>query len=244
MTLLDRLDLLMKQQNLNRSKLALITGIPKTTIYGWYTRGFENMTLPSLKRLSDCLGCSMEYLVNGNELTRKNWNDILTDAYVLAPVPTQENICTLLRIPHVKPGTAPSVSNVLQRDPPAAPEMIEMLIFDHPAAAGCPVYTDSDFERIEFPVDDVSYRADFGIRISGDSMSPTIEDGQIVWVRKQKDIRNGEIGIFMLGDSAVCKRARIVETSNLVALESDNRAYDPIAGGDLEDARCVGRVLL
>jgi repressor LexA len=160
------------------------------------------------------------------------WAVPLIDAYTAAPEPTQENVCTLLRIDHVVPDALPE------------PAMCEMIVFDYPAAAGLPLYAESDFERVSVPDDDVPVGADFGIRISGDSMEPTIEDGCIVWVHKQSDIRDGEIGIFMLADSAVCKRARLNGRGRVRQLESDNSAYEPITGSNLEDLRVVGKVLL
>jgi phage repressor protein C with HTH and peptisase S24 domain len=36
--------------------------------------------------------------------------------------------------------------------------------------------------------------ATFGVRITGDSMEPEFEDGQIAWVLQQETVANGEIG--------------------------------------------------
>lgn len=157
---------------------------------------------------------------------------ILIDAYKKAPEPTQQNICKLLDISHVVP------------DAPSVPKMREMIVYDYPAAAGLPLYAESDFERVEFPENEIPVGADFGIHISGDSMEPTIEDGSIVWVHKQTDIHDGEVGIFTLADSAVCKRVRLNEHGRIKQLDSDNPAYDPITGSELEDLRVVGRVIL
>lgn len=44
--------------------------------------------------------------------------------------------------------------------------------------------------------------ANFGVKISGDSMEPEFEDGQIAWVLKQDMVENGEIGIFSLNGEA------------------------------------------
>lgn len=67
MNMLDRLMELMEQKLVNKRQLAIKTGIPPTTVYGWWNKGFENMTLPTLRKLSSFLGCSMEYLVNGSD---------------------------------------------------------------------------------------------------------------------------------------------------------------------------------
>ena len=72
-------------------------------------------------------------------------------------------------------------------------------------------------------------------------MEPTIPDETIVWVRKTSEIYNNQIGVFMLDDTAVCKRY-FKEEKN-VRLLSDNPAYEPIEITDFERFGIVGRVL-
>ncbi|MEG2624354.1 MAG: S24 family peptidase [Clostridia bacterium] len=123
--------------------------------------------------------------------------------------------------------------------------VIKMQVYDDPAAAGIPIYAESAYEYMDFPEDDVPSGADFGIRISGDSMEPTVRDGQIVWIKSQPELYAGQVGVFMLdGGEAVCKRARVRDDGRVSALESDNPKYAPIEGSDLEGLRVVGRVLL
>ena len=166
-----------------------------------------------------------------NKLSQNQWYSGLIDAYSNADASTQKAACAVLSIPLVIP------------DAPPTPKTCSMIRYEYPAAAGLPLYAESDYERIEVPEDEVPCGADFGIRISGDSMEPTIADGSTVWVHKQQNIRDGEIGILMLGDSAVCKRVRLDCNERLAQLISDNIKYAPIEGDDLEDARVVGRVL-
>lgn len=177
-------------------------------------------------------------------IDQNEWSLPLTTAYEAAEVPTRKAACNVLEIPYVVPNAYESPSNSAYLDDYKDAKKIEMLVYDSPAAAGLPLYAESDFERISFPADEIPSGADFGIRICGDSMEPTIEDGSIVWVHKQNEICDGRIGIFMLDDSAVCKRARLNSKGRLFALESDNSAYKPIKGGDLEGVRCVGKVLI
>ena len=59
---------------------------------------------------------------------------------------------------------------------------------------------DADLCDLEAPED-----ATFAIRISGDSMEPLIQDGDIVFVHGQHDIYSGEIGIFSYNGESFCK---------------------------------------
>ena len=66
MNFLDRIDQLLAARELNKNQLSAQTGIPVSTIYGWYKKGYGSITLPTLQKLSEYFGCTMEYLVNGN----------------------------------------------------------------------------------------------------------------------------------------------------------------------------------
>lgn len=67
----------------------------------------------------------------------------------------------------------------------------------------------------------------FGVEISGDSMSPKYEDGQVVLVDTRKRPQNGDFALvgLMNGDKFV-KRYR--ESQGYVILESINPLYPPI----------------
>lgn len=73
MGLTDKLDLLMKERNINKSILARESGIPYTTIDGFYKKGSENAKLSTLKKLCSYFGCSLDFLaddeVNDEPLT-------------------------------------------------------------------------------------------------------------------------------------------------------------------------------
>ena len=66
MTIPERVDGLMKTRQIkNRHELALLSGIPYTTIDGIYKKPVENITLKTLKRLADFFGCTIDYLATG-----------------------------------------------------------------------------------------------------------------------------------------------------------------------------------
>lgn len=62
---LDTLESLMKERKLNKNSLARESGIPYTTIDGFYKKGCENIKLSTLTRLASFFGVSLDYLVNG-----------------------------------------------------------------------------------------------------------------------------------------------------------------------------------
>lgn len=67
----------------------------------------------------------------------------------------------------------------------------------------------------------------FALRIKGDSMSPTIDENDIVIVKKQNDINSGDIAIVCVnGDEATCKK--LIKHKDGISLVSLNLKYEPM----------------
>ena len=64
MGLTDKLDILMKERNINKAELARESGIPYTTIDGFYKKGADNAKLSTLKKLCAYFGCSLDFLAD------------------------------------------------------------------------------------------------------------------------------------------------------------------------------------
>jgi repressor LexA len=92
-------------------------------------------------------------------------------------------------------------------------------------AAGTPIEMIQDVEYYEeMPLEaDGDY---FGLIIKGDSMEPRIMNGDVVIVRQQPLVENGEIGIVTVnGEDATCKR--IYKYAESLVLMSNNPKYPP-----------------
>jgi repressor LexA len=96
-------------------------------------------------------------------------------------------------------------------------------------AAGVPIDAITDIEDYEEMWDDDAskYGELFALRIKGDSMEPKISNGDIVIVRAQPDVDNGETAIVCInGAQATCKK--IQKTPEGLMLLSTNPKYDPM----------------
>jgi len=60
MTLLEKIDLLIKKDNLNKRQLSLRADIPYSTIDGFFKIGYENMKLPTFMKLCDFFNVTMD----------------------------------------------------------------------------------------------------------------------------------------------------------------------------------------
>ena len=105
--------------------------------------------------------------------------------------------------------------------------------------------TDSDeilgWEPVEekYATDDYFY-----LRVKGDSMSPKIEDGDLLLIRKQDSVDSGDIGAFLVdGDEGFVKRVKY--DTDYITFISLNPAYVPITfiGAEVQRVRVVGKVM-
>lgn len=103
----------------------------------------------------------------------------------------------------------------------------------HIACAGTGFYFDDiPSDTIEAPYKE---GADFIIGVNGDSMEPTYNDGDKVYVAKTNTIFPGEIGIFTIGNECYIKEAGENE------LVSHNKKYNAIPAND--NIRVIGKVI-
>lgn len=122
--------------------------------------------------------------------------------------------------------------------------MVEIMVYDQPAAAGLGNYLDEPEYHIEqYPDGVIPDKADFGIVISGDSMEPKVHNGGTVFVQAALSVDTGKIGIFVLNGQAFCKKLAVDHTSQQVRLVSLNPKYEDIIVKPSDSFRTVGRVL-
>lgn len=89
-------------------------------------------------------------------------------------------------------------------------------------AAGQPIMADEDYETyVSAPVD-----CDVALEVQGDSMEPTYLSGDIVYIRRQDQVDDGQVAVVILDDSATLKH--VYHDRNGVTLISDNPKYAPM----------------
>ena len=69
-------------------------------------------------------------------------------------------------------------------------------------------------------------QADFALRCRGDSMEPTFEQNDLVLIRQQPEVMNGQIAAIGINGEATLKR--VYKQDNGVTCVSDNPAYPPM----------------
>ena len=89
-----------------------------------------------------------------------------------------------------------------------------------------------------------AWRADFALTCHGNSMAPTICDGDIVCIRRQPEVEQGEIAAVRVGDEATLKHFH--RQGETVMLLADNAAVCPpmiYTGSQLEELQIEGKAV-
>jgi len=122
---------------------------------------------------------------------------------------------------------------------------IVLKVYQQRASAGLGSYLseDTDYEEMRFVATQVSERADFCVKIKGESMEPKICDGDIVFVKAVPKVEPNDVGIFVYDGEAYCKRLRIDHKKGAVILESLNKSYAPKQITQPDSLRTVGLVI-
>ena len=92
-------------------------------------------------------------------------------------------------------------------------------------AAGEPVFAEENYECCMMVREDMD--ADFCIQAKGDSMvNARILDGDIIYIKRQPDVEDGEIAAVLIDDDATLKR--VYKMPGRVQLRAENPTYKPI----------------
>lgn len=106
-------------------------------------------------------------------------------------------------------------------------------------AAGTPIVAEQIYETyVASPI-----HADFALTVKGDSMSPTYLNGDVVYLRQQDDVEDGQVAAVIIDDDATLKH--VYHISNGLNLISDNPKYPPrvVTFDEFASIRIIGLVI-
>lgn len=200
MELLDRINELCQEQGIKRRQLERDAGLGAGSTTKW-KNGFQP-SQKSLKKVADYFGVSLAYLIGESEF--KTEKDAIIQGWnkeIDVELASEESRR------YEKGYMIPVLGNVVAGIPL---EAIEDVI---------------DWEEIS--VKTARTGTFFGLKIKGDSMSPRIQEGDVVIVKQQSDAESGQIVIAKVnGDDACCKK--LIKNESGITLMSLNPAYDPM----------------
>ena len=229
---LDVINGLMAERGINKSTLSKESGIPYTTIDGWYKKGYNNVGLATLRKLCKYFNVSLDYLMEQETSLSAN-EQKLVDKYRLLDSHGKEVVKNLLeaecrRIEELK-------KLALENERPQT-RFIDF--YNLPVSAGTGIeITDESADMIEVPVDDTTLRADYVLRVSGKSMEPIYEDGDLILIQSMPTVDIGDLGIFIINNEAFFKKRGKTELISL------NSKFPNVRLNEFDRVDCKGKVL-
>ena len=131
----------------------------------------------------------------------------------------------------------PSIDNLM-------PIQVKRLPILGEIACGEPIYASEDHENYILAGSDID--ADFCLHAKGESMiNARIWDGDIVFIRAQPQVENGEIAAVIIGDEATLKRVYYYPQQNRLMLNAENPAFAPLIyiGDELRQIKILGKAV-
>ena len=111
-------------------------------------------------------------------------------------------------------------------------------------ACGKPIFAEEQFEA--YVEAGANIKADFCLRAKGDSMTGArIYDGDIVFIRKQEMVDDGEIAAVLIDDEATLKRVYYDQEAGVIQLFAENPNYKTMrfSGEELDHIRILGKAV-
>ncbi len=111
-------------------------------------------------------------------------------------------------------------------------------------ACGEPLFAEENHES--FVDASAEIDADFCLTARGNSMTGArIHDGDVVFIREQPTVENGEIAAVIIENEATLKRWYFYREEQKLMLVAENPAYPPLLflGEELSNVRCLGKAV-
>ena len=217
-----------EELGMSRSELAQRLGVSVSAV-GNYETGVSAPKEEVLLRLFNALEADPNYLYRGSYLYQSGPDTDeerrLLTKYRALPLAGRQTVHTLLD---------------------ALTVMTDQVRQTAPAAAGfaAPVFGE-DYDLLTV-TGDVPPGAELAVRIQGDSMSPLIADGSVVYVNHDP-LQNGDVGIFCVDGDMLCKQY-FRDPFGMVYLFSLNRRRADMDvvfhRGSGRSLTCFGRVMV
>ena len=204
-----------RRMKMSQDEVALALETTKQAIYKYEKGIVENIPPEKVERLAELFGVTPAYLIGWSE-------------------EKQETEEAQERIPSSLPDAVKQDLRTIS--------VIRLPILGN-VACGEPIYA---AEEREACVCAGGVNADFCLTAHGDSMvNARIFDGDLLFVKKQDIVDDGEIAVVLIEDEATVKRVFYDRESDILTLMPENPTYRPMRymGAQLDQIRILGRVV-
>lgn len=248
MDTVDRIKELCKDLKMNQQALADAVGIKEDTVSNWFRRKSASYS-KYLPQIAEALDTTTEYLLTGNGPKHRSAlaaaagaGAVLGAAGMLFPPLTAMGAAAAAVAGAMGTGKSKKLADTIQALDLGSFHYIPIL---GRISAGLPLYAEEHIEG--YTLTDLNGAAEyFALRVSGDSMNAArIQDGDILIVRRQDAVENGEVAVVMVGDEdATVKRFYATGSTVTLLPQSTNPEHQPqIYDTAKTSIRVIGKVV-
>ena len=216
----DRFKQLRTERRLSQQNLADQLGFSKSSV-NMYERGEREPGLESMETIADYFNVDLDYLMGRSDIPNRNdWLKSINKSVAVEPSQPQMKFDNIIPISTKR---FPQLGDIACGKPIMANEEKELYV-----EAGANIH------------------ADFCLKAKGDSMiGARIYDGDIVFIRKQEMVNNGEIAAVIIDDEATLKRVNYYPEKNLLILKAENSNYEDLVytGEQLDHIIILGKAV-
>lgn len=242
-TLGKRIRSLREQKNWTQTELSQELGMKTyTTVSKW--ENDENFPKgKDLKKLAELFNVSSDYLLG---LAVESKQDDISTIYNQLDQKRQAKVYNFAdrQLREQKYGVADAGKIV-----PLKPrKKIPVDIYGRLSAGGGAYNDKSVIETVE--VDSAPPKYDMAFVVTGDSMYPTFEDGEVVFVNETQDVFNGQIAAIEINNEAFIKKIYLEDKRmRMVSLNVDTdkngkRLYPDFYADECDNLFVIGRVIM
>ena len=198
---LERINDYKKIKNLTNKDISEITGISISSLDKITSGNNTNPKLETVKLICGALGCKLSDLLDDDnskeEFTLQEINTI--KKYRTLDEYGKELVTAVIDIEYKRCTYKPE---------PNRDDLIDISINYAPVSAGLGDELEDyeHWEKVSVPLTPESRKADFILRVDGDSMEPKFSNGDYLLVRKQPAVDIGQIGIFDVDGKGYVKK--------------------------------------
>lgn len=228
MTMGERIRERRKEKGLTQAELAQALGTTKQAIYKYETGVVTNIPRKKMAHLAELLGVTPGYLLGWEPATPLFDIDEATES-------------TASDMPEGPLVDGVPLSELLAAAQPISTQVLPLL---GDVACGEPIYVLEEYET--YLAEGIPSGADFCLRARGDSMiGARIFDGDILYIKQQDTVDDGEIALVLVGDEATVKRVYFDRSLRTLTLQPENPTYRALryTGPKLDEIRILGKVV-
>lgn len=222
----------LKQSTMTQKQLAELIGIKPSTLSD-YLNLRSNPSHGVIQKIADVFGIVKSDI----DTTYKEDNDITTVYNQLTP-PRQHNVLDYAK--HQLELQNNTKDNIVDFNDYKDNKVNEASVYGYVSAGtGEQIFDEPQFKvavKGDVPIHDLA------LQVNGNSMEPMFHDKEVIFIEKTHDIKNGQIGVFIINGEAYVKKVYVEE--DRLTLVSLNKAYRDLHFYENESVELVGKVIL